>query len=120
MRCRSYLTESSLFHLGQRANDRLSIPVRTEIRRCRLIALPSEIFREHVYVSPFYEPHYESPVKELVDLVGIERLVFGSDWPHGEGKVAPLDYMEDVSELSDDELRRFMRSNAADLLGLDG
>ena len=40
----------------------------------KIDALPSEIFREHVSVSPFYEPHYEAPMKELVALVGIERL----------------------------------------------
>jgi len=86
----------------------------------RLHALPSEIFREHVYLSPFYEPHYEPPIEDLVDLVGIERLVFGSDWPHGEGKPEPLDYMEDVAGLDGREVQRFMRANALDLLGLGG
>jgi len=84
----------------------------------RLHALPSEIFREHVYVSPFYEPHYEAPMETLVDLVGIDRLVFGSDWPHGEGKARPLDYVEDLDGLDEKQVERFMRGNALDLLGL--
>jgi predicted TIM-barrel fold metal-dependent hydrolase len=85
-----------------------------------LDAKPSEILREHLYVSPFYEPFYESPIGELVDAIGIDRLVFGSDWPHGEGKPAPLDYLEDVAGLSSAQLRRFMRSNGLELLGLGG
>ena len=84
----------------------------------KLENLPSEIFREHVYVSPFYEPHYEAPMKELVDLIGIERLVFGSDWPHGEGKREPLDYLSDVEGLDAPQLERFLRGNALGLLGL--
>lgn len=83
-----------------------------------LAAEPSQIFREHVYVSPFYEPYYEAPMSELVEAIGIDRLIFGSDWPHGEGKPAPLDYLEDVEGLAPDQLRRFMRTNGLALLGL--
>lgn len=85
----------------------------------KLPASPSEILREHLYVSPFYEPYYEAPLDELVDALGIERLIFGSDWPHGEGKPAPLDYLEDVRGLSSEQLERFMWSNGRALLGLD-
>ncbi len=83
-----------------------------------LSAAPSELLREHLYVSPFYEPFYEAPLEELVRAIGIDRLIFGSDWPHGEGKPAPLDYLEESAALSPTELERFMRKNGLDLLGL--
>jgi predicted TIM-barrel fold metal-dependent hydrolase len=79
---------------------------------------PSDILREHLYVSPFYEPYYEAPVAELVEVLGVDRLLFGSDWPHGEGKPAPLDYLEDIAALSPSQTRRFMRDNSLELLGL--
>ncbi len=81
-------------------------------------ALPSEILREHLYVSPFYEPYYEAPMTELIEAIGIERLIFGSDWPHGEGKRAPADYLDDLEGLVPADVERFMRSNGRSLLGL--
>jgi predicted TIM-barrel fold metal-dependent hydrolase len=83
-----------------------------------LEAKPSEILREHLYVSPFYEPYYEAPLHELVDVLGIDRLIFGSDWPHGEGKPKPLDYLEDARGLDPAQLEKFMRTNGLELLGL--
>jgi len=79
---------------------------------------PSAIFREHVYVSPFFEPYYEAPLTELIDTLGLDRIVFGSDWPHGEGKPKPKDYLADASGLDATQLERFMRTNASDLLGV--
>jgi predicted TIM-barrel fold metal-dependent hydrolase len=83
-----------------------------------LSAPPSEVLREHLYVSPFYEPYYEAPMKELVEALGIDRLIFGSDWPHGEGKPAPLDYLADVEGLAPGQVGQFMRGNGLKLLGL--
>jgi len=42
---------------------------------------PSEVFRKHVYVSPH---HYGEDVGALVDLIGADRVMFGSDFPHGK------------------------------------
>jgi predicted TIM-barrel fold metal-dependent hydrolase len=84
----------------------------------KLTAKPSELLREHLFVSPFFEPYYEAPLRDLVDVLGIDRLVFGSDWPHGEGKPAPLDYLEDVADLTAGETRRFLRDNGLELLAL--
>lgn len=83
-----------------------------------LSAKPSELLRQHLFVSPFYEPFYEAKMSELVDVLGIDRLIFGSDWPHGEGKAAPLDYLEDLTEITAEDQRRFLRTNGLELLGL--
>lgn len=83
-----------------------------------LAVKPSEIFRKHVYVAPFFEPYYETSMDELVDVLGIDNLIFGSDWPHSEGKEFPLDYLSDVVGLSGGMVKQFMRKNGQDLLGL--
>jgi predicted TIM-barrel fold metal-dependent hydrolase len=77
---------------------------------------PSEVFKQHVYVSPFFE----DDIGGLIDLIGPERVVFGSDWPHPEGLAEPLHILKYIPELTDDQTRVFMRENGARLLGLGG
>lgn len=74
---------------------------------------PVETFKRHVWVSPFFEDDF---VKTR-EVLGIDRVLFGSDWPHVEGLAEPLSFLEDVPEYTDDELRRVMSDNARDLLG---
>ncbi|MEZ4331378.1 MAG: amidohydrolase family protein [Myxococcota bacterium] len=73
---------------------------------------PDEVFKEHVYVAPFFE----DDVYALVDTIGAERVLFGSDWPHPEGVAAPLDFLEEVEALPAAALRRVMRDNTAGIL----
>jgi predicted TIM-barrel fold metal-dependent hydrolase len=75
---------------------------------------PSEIFREHVWVCPFHE----EDVTALVDLIGSERVVFGSDFPHPEGLANPADFAGLLVGLDDSSVRRIMRDNALELLGI--
>ena len=32
----------------------------------------------------------------LAELIGVERILFGSDWPHGEGLAEPLDFAKEL------------------------
>ena len=80
----------------------------------RLPAPPSEVFREHVYVVPFHE----DDIAGLVDLLGPERVVFGSDWPHAEGLGTPLDFARKLGGLAESDQARIMRGNVAELVGL--
>ncbi len=75
---------------------------------------PSEIFREHVWVAPFWE----EPVASLVERIGDRRVLFGSDWPHPEGVPEPLDFLRECQGLDARQLRRVLRENTAELLGL--
>jgi predicted TIM-barrel fold metal-dependent hydrolase len=72
---------------------------------------PLDTFRRHVWVSPFHE----DDVPLLRDLLGAERLLMGSDYPHAEGLAEPTDYVYELKDFSDDEIRRVMRENALDL-----
>ena len=69
---------------------------------------PSEVFREHVWVAPYHE----EDVSALMDRIGPERVLFGSDFPHAEGLANPVDFAECISDRPADEIRRVMRENA--------
>jgi predicted TIM-barrel fold metal-dependent hydrolase len=74
----------------------------------RLDRRPSQIFREHFIVAPFPEEN----VKRVVAEVGIEPIVFGSDFPHGEGLAFPHQYVSaQLANFSEEEQRRIMRDN---------
>ena len=46
---------------------------------------PVDQFRRHVWINPFWEDDLDT----VVSLMGADRVIFGSDWPHIEGLVAP-------------------------------
>lgn len=73
---------------------------------------PVETFRQHVYVAPFYE----DSVEQVIELIGVERVLFGSDWPHPEGLGRPLDFLRDISTLDAAQTQRIMSTNLKDLL----
>jgi predicted TIM-barrel fold metal-dependent hydrolase len=75
---------------------------------------PRDVFRRHVWINPFWE----DDVEEIVDHVGAERVVFGSDWPHIEGMPEPLDYVREVKAFDAATQRRILADNAAELTEL--
>ena len=72
---------------------------------------PVDTFREHVWINPFWE----DDVAEVVELMGADRVVFGSDWPHIEGLSAPLDYLADLEDFSDADRRKILLDNVEHL-----
>ena len=76
--------------------------------------LPSDILPNHLSVSPYYE----DDIRDLIDLLGVDRVHFGSDYPHPEGLREPMRFLTYVKDLTEDELRMVMRDNTARLLGL--
>jgi predicted TIM-barrel fold metal-dependent hydrolase len=75
---------------------------------------PVEIFREHVWVNPFWEDDLETVVEQM----GADRVLFGSDWPHIEALPHPLDYLPETKPLSDADRRKVLNDNAMDLVAL--
>jgi predicted TIM-barrel fold metal-dependent hydrolase len=63
-------------------------------------------------------PYYEDDMDRLKDLLGVERLLFGSDFPHTEGLPEPTAYVKDIPTFTDRETRKVMRDNVLDLLGV--
>jgi predicted TIM-barrel fold metal-dependent hydrolase len=80
----------------------------------RVDGRPSDIFRQHVTVSPFHE----ESLSDLLAVLGPENIAIGSDYPHPEGINEPREYAESLHHLPDDVIRKLMRSNAARLVGL--
>ena len=77
---------------------------------------PIEQFREQVWIAPFYE----DDIPGLIEAIGAERLLFGSDFPHAEGLEVPTSFVNDLAGLPDGDVRRIMRDNALEFLGLAG
>jgi len=60
---------------------------------------------------------YEKPVlRNLVDKVGADRVLLGSDYPVGE--VKPIEFVRETEALSEAQKDRIVRTNAAELLGI--
>ena len=74
--------------------------------------LPSDVFKEHVYVSPFPE----EDVIGLTEMIGVDRVLFGSDWPHPEGNITPADYVDCIQKLDPADVKKIMRENALELI----
>jgi predicted TIM-barrel fold metal-dependent hydrolase len=72
---------------------------------------PVEIFRRNIWVNPFWE----DDVEEVVELMGPERVIFGSDWPHIEGMPRPLDYARELKSFDDETRRLILRDNTIEL-----
>lgn len=80
----------------------------------RLNEKPSNIFRRHVFVSPYHE----EPLDELVELVGASQVLFGSDYPHAEGLADPRAFADGLPGQGYGAVRSIMRDNARTLAGL--
>ena len=74
---------------------------------------PLDTLRRHVWVTPYLE----EDLAALADLIGMDRILFGSDWPHGEGLAEPLDFARELGGFDEPAVRRIMHDNCAELLG---
>jgi predicted TIM-barrel fold metal-dependent hydrolase len=72
---------------------------------------PVEAFKRCVYVAPFWEDNFA----HIAEMIGPDRVVFGSDWPHPEGLKDPLNLVEDLAGLSDEDVQKVMGGNMLDL-----
>jgi predicted TIM-barrel fold metal-dependent hydrolase len=73
---------------------------------------PIDIMRRQVWINPFWE----DDAIEVVEHMGADRVLFGSDWPHIEGMPQPLDYLPEVKELDPADRRLVLHDNAAELI----
>jgi predicted TIM-barrel fold metal-dependent hydrolase len=75
---------------------------------------PSEYLRRHVRVAPYPEEN----IDRVIEAVGVEPVVFGSDFPHGEGLPDPALYKAQLKNCSPEQERLIMRGNLASFLDL--
>jgi predicted TIM-barrel fold metal-dependent hydrolase len=72
---------------------------------------PVDTVKRHVWINPFWE----DDVNEVAERMGVERVIFGSDWPHIEGMPQPLDYLADLAKFDDAAKQRILRDNTREL-----
>jgi predicted TIM-barrel fold metal-dependent hydrolase len=74
---------------------------------------PLDTIRRHVWTTPYLE----EDLGALAELIGVERILFGSDWPHGEGVAQPLDFAKELGGFDEAARQRIMHDNVVELLG---
>jgi predicted TIM-barrel fold metal-dependent hydrolase len=75
---------------------------------------PLDTVKQHIWVTPYYE----EDIRRLADTIGVGHVLFGSDWPHGEGLADPVTFTQELVDFTPGEVHRIMRENCAELLGL--
>ena len=74
---------------------------------------PEVVFRRAVHVAPFWE----EDAGVLCEAIGVDNVLFGSDYPHPEGLADPLSYADHIADLDDETRRRIMGGNLDRLMG---
>jgi predicted TIM-barrel fold metal-dependent hydrolase len=74
---------------------------------------PTDTIRARVFTTPYAE----DDIPALVERIGARNVLFGSDWPHGEGLAEPLSFLELLGGLGQREIESIMQGNLAALLG---
>jgi len=77
---------------------------------------PVEAFKRNVYVAPFHE----DDIAGLVDVLGADHLLFGSDFPHPEGLADPCSYVDHLpAGLPEADVAKIMGGNLAGLMRVE-
>ena len=74
------------------------------------------------YLRRFYYDtvtHHPRIMRNLIDLVGIDRIVLGSDYDQDMSYQRPVDFVDSIPDLSASEREMILSGNAARLLRLN-
>jgi len=75
---------------------------------------PIEVIKRNIYISPFWE----EDLAALGELIGVDHVLFGSDYPHPEGLADPASYVDELAGLPDEAIRKIMGANLAQLMNV--
>jgi predicted TIM-barrel fold metal-dependent hydrolase len=74
---------------------------------------PVEAFKRNVYISPFHEDR----LGDIIDTLGADHVLFGSDYPHPEGLAEPRRYVDHLpSGLATEDVAKIMGGNLARIM----
>jgi predicted TIM-barrel fold metal-dependent hydrolase len=77
---------------------------------------PVEAFKRNVWISPFHE----DDLGALIELMGTDHILFGSDYPHPEGLAEPCSYVDHLPPgMADDDVAKIMGGNLADIMRVE-
>lgn len=78
---------------------------------------PVEAFKRNVYISPFHEDKLDV----LAGVLGVDHLLFGSDYPHPEGLAEPCSYLDRLPpSFTAEDTAKIMGGNLATIMRLEG
>tara|TARA_B100000902_G_C26778861_1_gene654045 strand:+ start:15 stop:323 length:309 start_codon:yes stop_codon:yes gene_type:complete len=72
---------------------------------------PVESFKEHVWINPFWE----DDIEEIIDYMGEDHVIAGSDWPHMEGLDHPRDIFNKIDNIPSSVQSKILHDNASSL-----
>ena len=81
---------------------------------------PSEYVKEQFWFTtqPSEEPDNSAHLRQIIDWIGVDRLIFSSDYPHVEGGRNPIKrFEESLADSSEHQKQRFYFDNFVDLIG---
>ncbi len=73
---------------------------------------PMVTFQRNIFVHPFHE----EDTQELIDLVGEDNVIFGSDYPHPEGMADPITFVDELDSLTPEAQAKVMGGNLGRLM----
>lgn len=76
---------------------------------------PIGAMRRCIHISPFWEEDFG----RLAELLGPDRVLFGSDYPHPEGLGEPVHFASEIRHLGDELLGKVMGGNLARLMNVE-
>ena len=76
---------------------------------------PCVAFRRNIHVSPFHE----DDIATLIGHIGVDHVLFGSDYPHPEGLAEPTSYVDHLPPLPPEDVAKIMGGNLARLMKVD-
>ena len=77
---------------------------------------PIAAFKRNIYVNPFHEDDLQG----LIDEMGADHILFGSDYPHPEGLAEPCSYVDHLpADLPQEDVAKIMGGNLAEIMRVE-
>jgi predicted TIM-barrel fold metal-dependent hydrolase len=76
---------------------------------------PVLVTKRNIHISPFWE----EDLGKLAEVIGVDRVLYGSDYPHHEGLGEPVSYVEELQGLPEDWIAKIMGGNLSRLMNVD-
>jgi predicted TIM-barrel fold metal-dependent hydrolase len=67
--------------------------------------------------SIMIHPFFEEDILGVVDAIGVDNIVFGSDYPHPEGMHDPVSFVDEIETLPQQDQAKIMGGNLNKLMG---
>jgi predicted TIM-barrel fold metal-dependent hydrolase len=73
---------------------------------------PIDVFKRHIWVTPFEH----EDLNGLAQIIGTDRILFGSDFPHTDGLPEPVLFTHSLKDFDQQSIRKIMHDNARHLI----